>query len=82
MKKLLSLLTVSLLGVTSITNVTAFGQTKTNYKNLDAYKNTNSGTSGDNKMSLTIQLNATAWNHLMEHKACLTWGIIMDLVVI
>ena len=35
MKKLLSLLTVSVLGTTSITNVTAFSQTKTTYQNIN-----------------------------------------------
>ena len=72
MKKLLSLLTVSVLGVTSISNVTAFSQTKTTYHNI------NSGSASKYKMNLTIQLNASAWNQLLVHKSHFTvndkWG--------
>ena len=72
MKKILSLLTVSVLGVTSITNVTAFSQTNTTYKNF------NSGWASNYYMSLTIQLNASGWNHLLVHKSHFTindkWG--------
>ena len=68
MKKLLSLLTVSVLGVTSITNVAAFSKTKTTYSNINAYQNVNAGYSSDYKMRLTIQLNESAWNHLMKYK--------------
>ena len=62
MKKLLSLLTVSILGITSITNVTAFNQAKTTYKNI------NSGTASKTKMSLQIQLNASAWSNFLVYK--------------
>ena len=72
MKKLLSLLTVSVLGVTSITNVVAFSQAKTTYKNI------NSGCSAAGDLDLTIQLNASAWNQLLVHKSHFTindkWG--------
>ena len=72
MKKLLSLLTVSVLGVTSITNVTAFSQAKTTYKNI------NSGTASYSKLDLKIQLNAAAWTHFLVHKGHFTindkWG--------
>ena len=72
MKKLLSLLTVSVLGVTSITNVTAFSQAKTTYKNI------NSGTASNYKLDLKIQLNAGAWTQLLVHKGHFTindkWG--------
>ena len=72
MKKLLSLLTVSVLGATSITNVTAFSQAKTTYQNF------NSGTASDTKMSLTIQLNKSGWDNLLAYKSCFTyenkWG--------
>ena len=72
MKKILSLLTVSVLGVASITNVTAFSQAKTTYKNI------NSGTASDSKLDLKIQLNASAWTQLLVHKGHFTindkWG--------
>ena len=72
MKKLLSLLTVSVLGVTSITNVAAFSQAKTTYKNI------NSGSATIRKIHLTIQLNASGWNHLLAYKSHFTindkWG--------
>ena len=72
MKKLLSLLTVSVLGVTSITNVTAFSQAKTTYQNI------NYGYASKYKMHLTIKLNASTWNHFLVHKCHFTindkWG--------
>ena len=72
MKKLLSLLTVSVLGVTSISNVTAFSQAKTTYHNI------NSGSASKYKMNLNIQLNASGWNHFLVHKGHFTindkWG--------
>ena len=72
MKKLLSLLTVSVLGVTSITNVTAFSQAKTTYQNI------NSGSGSWHEMNLAIQLNASGWNHFLVHKGHFTindkWG--------
>ena len=72
MKKLLSLLTVSVLGVTSISNVTAFSQAKTTYKNI------NSGSSTPKDLDLKIQLNASGWNHLLAYKSHFTindkWG--------
>ena len=66
MKKLLSLLTVSVLGVTSITNVAAFSQAKANYKNI------NSGTASNCKLDLKIQLNAVAWTQLLVYKGAFT----------
>ena len=63
MKKILSLLTVSVLGTTSITNVTAFSQAKRTYQNI------NSGSSTRTVMNLTIQLNDSGWNHLMAYKS-------------
>ena len=75
MKKLLSLLTVSVLGVTSITNITAFSQAKTNLKNvrnIHPYPNVNSGIAYNYSMSLKIQLNASAWNHLLNYKVNFT----------
>ena len=73
MKKLLSLLTVSLLGVTSITNVTAFSQTNTTNTKLGTNTNSNIniswGIASDYNFELHIQLNASAWNHLMAYKA-------------
>ena len=78
MKKILSLLTVSVLGVTSITNVTAFSQAKTTYKNINTGYSTGSSTGGDGDLNLKIQLNASGWNHLLVHKSHFTindkWG--------
>ena len=63
MKKLLSLLTVSVLGVTSITNITAFSQVKTTYQNI------NYGYASTHNMNLKIQLNESGWNHLLAYKS-------------
>ena len=69
MKELFSLLIVSVLGVTSIINVPAFSQTKTNLKTTETNAiNVNSGSASDYKMDLTIQLNASTWNHLLNYR--------------
>ena len=70
MKKILSLLTVSVLGVSSITNVVAFSQTKTNFKNTE--NNVKNWITGDDyawNTNLNITINASTWNKFLSYKA-------------
>ena len=64
MKKIFSLLTVSVLGVTSITNVTAFSQTKTTYNQTNLRPNHNFGGADSDSFNLSIEMNKSAWDFL------------------